>query len=177
MKLIKDILVFALETTGNDIDKDHIIQLSAVLLDKDNLLEKQSFNSYVKVSFLDGTIASHATQLGIDFEVLRKSAKITEVLRDFIKTIGYDPLLTTHSVQNYLFLRQAFKKNLVPFKYDNHILDVWSLGYIYILHYGIKKIPTLTTLSNHFNLKIKNQNNALEKARLTAEVLRKIING
>ena len=177
MKLIKDILVFTIETTGSDVEKDHIVQLSAVVLDKDNLLEKQFFNSYIKVSFLDGTIASHATQLGIDFDTLRKSPKITEVLREFTKTLGYEPLLATSSVQNFLFLRQAFKKNLVPFKYDNHMLDIWSLGYIYILHYGIKKIPTLTTLSNHFNLKIKNQNNALEKARLTAEVLRKIING
>lgn len=177
MKLIKDILVFALETTGSDVEKDHILQLSAVVLDKDNLLEKQYFNSYIKVSFLDGTIADHATQLGIDFDQLRKSPKVTEVLRDFVKNLGYEPLLATNSVQNFLFLKQAFKRNLVPFKYDNHLLDIWSLGYIYILHYGIKKIPTLTTLANHFNLKITNQNNALEKARLTAEVLRKIING
>ena len=177
MKLIKDILVFSIETTGSDVEKDHIIQLSAILLDKDNLLEKMHFNCYVKVSFLDGTISDHAAQLGIEFDQLRKSPKITEALRDFIKTFQYEPLLATNSVQNYLFLKQAYKRNLVPFKYDNHLLDIWSLGYIYILHYGIKKIPTLTTLANHFNLKIANQNNALEKARLTAEVLRKIING
>ncbi len=177
MKLIKDILVFSMETTGADVEKDHIIQLSGVILDKDNLLEKQYFNSFIKVSFLDGTISEHAKQLGIEFDQLRKSPKISEVLRDLVKTIGYEPLLATNSVQNYLFLKQAFKRNLIPFKFDNHLLDIWSLGYIYILHYGIKKIPTLTTLANHFNLKISNQNNALEKARLTAEVLRKIING
>ncbi len=177
MKLIKDILMFAIETTGTDADKDHIIQLGAVLLDKDNLLEKKTFNSYIKVSFLDGTIASHAEQLGIPFDTLRKSPKITEVLREFIKAFDYEPLLASHSVQNFLFLRQAFKKNLVPFKYDAHIVDLWSLSYIYILHYGIKKIPTLNTLSTHFNLKIKNQNDALERARLSAEVFRRIVNG
>ena len=44
MKFIKDILLFQIETTGPNIDRDSIIQLSAVLLDKDNLLEKNFFN-------------------------------------------------------------------------------------------------------------------------------------
>ncbi|QQS22541.1 hypothetical protein IPM19_02820 [bacterium] len=51
MKLIKDILIFQIEATGVDIERDHIIQLSGILLDKDSLLEKNYFNSYVKVSF------------------------------------------------------------------------------------------------------------------------------
>jgi len=177
MKLIKDLLVFHVQTTGTDIERDHILQLGAVLLDKDNLLEKNNFNSYVKVSFLDGTILTHSQQLGIPYEQLRKSPKIAEVLRQFVDTLGVDALLSTNSIQNYLFLRQSFKRNLIPFKYDTHIVDIWSLGYVYVLHYGLKKIPTLQTLANHFNIKIKNPLDSLEQARTAAAVLRKIING
>lgn len=177
MKLIKDILVFQIETTGTDPNRDHIIQLGAVLLDKDSLLEKNNLNAYVKVSFLDGTIQDHANQLGIQFDELRKSPKINEVIKNFVSTFGYDPLLTTQSVQNYLFLMSAFKKTLTPFNYDKHLLDVWSLGYIYSLHAGLKKIPTLNTLANHFNLKLNKPNDALERARLTGNVFKKIING
>lgn len=177
MKLIKDILMFQIETTGADIERDHIIQLGAVLLDKDSLLEKNYFNAYIKVSFLDGTIQAHATQLGVPFDSLKKSPKVNEVVREFVTTFGYEPLLATQSVQNYLFLRKAFKKTLTPFNYDNHMMDVWSLSYIYSLHAGLKKIPTLATLANHFNLKITKPNDALERARLTANVFKKIING
>ena len=60
MKLIKDLLVFHIETTGPDPERDHIIQIAAVLLDKDSLLEKNFQNSFVKVSFLDGTIQKHS---------------------------------------------------------------------------------------------------------------------
>jgi len=177
MKLIKDILIFQLEATGTDIERDHIIQLSGILLDKDSLLEKNFFKSYIKVSFLDGTVQAHANHLDITFDQLRKSPKLAETIKNFVSTFGYEPLLATQSVQNYLFLKQAFKKTLTPFNYDKHLLDIWSLSYIYIIHYGIKKIPTLQTMATHFNLKLSRANDALAKERLTAEVFKKIING
>ena len=129
----------------------------------------------MKVSFLDGTIQKHSEQLGISFDELRQSPKITEAIKDFINTFGFEPLLATNSTASLLFLRNAFKKSLQPFKYDKHVLDVWSLSYIYALHIGIKKIPSLTTLADHFNL--PTAKTGLDKARLTAQILRKIING
>lgn len=175
MKFIKDILLFQIETSGPNVERDSIIQLSAILLDKDNLLEKDFYNSYIKVSFLDNTISRHATQLQIPFESLAKSPKLNEVIKSFANKFGYTPLLATHTVTNVQFLRQAFKKTFIPFDYDSHVLDLWSLGYIYTLHYGVKKMPTLETLAQHFHLKLKHRTNALEKARISAEVFRKII--
>lgn len=177
MKFIKDILLFQIETTGQDVERDTIIQLSAVLLDKDNLLEKNFFNSYVKATFLDNTLAQHAEMLNIPFETLHKSPKLNVVIKDFTTQFGSTPLLSTHTVTNVQFLRQAFKKTFVPYEYDSHVLDLWSLGYVYTLHYGLKKMPTMETLFQHFNLKFTNRHNALEKARLAAEVFRKIVNG
>ena len=177
MKFIKDILLFQIETTGQNIERDSIIQLSAVLLDKDNLLEKNFFNSYIKVSFLDNTITQHAAQLEIPFATLQKSPKLTEVIKQFTAKFGETPLLATHTVNNVQFLRQAYKKAFLPYEFDSHVLDLWSLGYVYTLHYGIKKMPTLETLFTHFNLKFENRHNALEKARLAAEVFRRIVNG
>ncbi len=177
MKFIKDILLFQIETTGNQPDRDSIIQLSAILLDKDNLLEKNYYNSYVKVSFLDSTINQHAEHLNISFETLQKSPKLHDVIKKFLVTFGKEPLLATHGVNNVQFLRHAFKKTLTPFEYHGHVLDLWTLGYIYTLHYGIKKMPTLDTLFHHFNLKPTSRNNALEKARLSATIFKKIVAG
>lgn len=177
MKFIKDILVFHMEVTGKSVERDSILQLSAVLLDKDNLLEKKYFNSYVKVSFLEGTISKHADYLNISFDQLNRSPKLTEAIKNFAKTFDYTPLLATHSTLHYLFLKQAFKKTLVPFKYDDHLINIWSLGYIYTIHYGLGKIPTLITLADYFNLPIKSPTNALDKARVSGEIFKKIVKG
>lgn len=177
MKFIKDILLFQIETTGQNLERDSIIQLSAVLLDKDNLLEKNYFNSYIKVSFLDNTISQHADLLQVPFETLQKSPKLHDVIKAFVAKFGNTPLLASHSVSNVQFLRQAFKKTFIPYEYDNHVIDLWTLGYIYTLHYGVKKMPTMQTLFTHFNLKQTNPHDALEKARLSCEVFKKIVAG
>lgn len=175
MKFIKDILILDIETTGPDIEKDNIIQLAAVVLDKDNLLEKNFYNSYVRVSLLDGTISQHAALLGIPFETLRQSPKIYDVVKHLNNELGSKYLLSVHNMDKLLFLRHAFKKTLVPWPYDNHVLELWTLGYIYTLNYGIKKMPTFHTFVDHFRLKLRNRADALERARLSAEIFRKII--
>lgn len=177
MKFIKDILIIDIETTGPDQDKDNIIQLSAVVLDKDNLLEKNYFNSFVRVSLLDGTITQHADLLNIPFETLRKSPKIYDAVKHFHADLGKNYLLGVHNLDKILFLRSAFKKTGLPWDYDNHVLELWTLGYIYTLNYGIKKMPTFHTFLDHFGLKLKNRSDALERARLSAEIFRKIIKG
>jgi DNA polymerase III epsilon subunit-like protein len=175
MKFIRDILLFDLEVTGPEVEKDNIIQLSAVLLDKDNLLEKNFFNSYVRVSLLEGTITQHATHLNIPFETLQKSPKIYDAVKKFYQAFGTDILLSTHNLTNVLFLRQGFKKAALSFDYDKHVLELWTLGYIYTLNYGIKKMPTFNTLLDHFGMKLKNRHNSLERCRLAADIFRKII--
>jgi DNA polymerase III alpha subunit (gram-positive type) len=177
MKFIKDILLVELETTGPDSDKDSIIQLSAILLDKDNLLEKDFFNSYVRVSLLENTISKHAAMLHIAFESMQKSPKIYETIKKFNDQFDIPVLLASHNFLNLFFLKNAYRKALVPFSFDSHMLELWTLSYIYTLNNGLRKIPTLHTLIDHFNLPLKNPNNALEKVRLEAEIFRRIVRG
>ena len=175
MKFIKDLLFFEIQTTGVDPEKDSVIQISGILLDKDNLLEKNNFNTYIKVSFLDSVINDHAKLLHIDYETLRKSPKIYDAVKNFHKNFGTNLLLATHSFNNVWFLKNAFKKALVPFDYDPHIIQLWTLGYIYTLNYGLKKMPTFHTFVDYFKLKQKQPFDSMEKARLSAEIFRKII--
>ena len=175
MKFIKDLLFFEIQTTGQNADKDSIVQLSAVLLDKDNLLEKNNFNSYIKVSYLDSVIADHARMLNVDQNVLRKSPKVYDCVKQFNSKFGSNLLLASYSYENLQFLKNAFKKAVVPFNYDSHIVQLWTLGYIYTLNYGLKKMPTLNTFLDYFRLKQKNPFDSMERVRLEAEVFRKII--
>jgi DNA polymerase III alpha subunit (gram-positive type) len=175
MKFIKDLLIVSVETTGLNPERDSIIQLSAVLLDKDNLLEKNSFNSYVKASFLDSKILEHSKQLGVPVDIINKSPKSVEVLRKFSETFGTEPLITVHGFSTILFLKQAYKKHGLDFGFDSHYIDIWTLGYIYTLHYGIKKIPSFSTLLDHFRVKQENPNNALERVKNNATIFKQII--
>lgn len=175
MKFIKDILFFDLETTGPDPEKDSVIQLSGVLLDKDNLLEKSNFSSPVRVSLLENTISQHAKILGITFDVMQKSPKIYDTTKRFYQKFGSNLILASRNLKNIFFLRAAFKKSALSFDYDLRVLDLWSLSYIYSLHYGLKKISTFNTLLDLLGLKLKNRNDSLERARLCAEIFRRIV--
>jgi DNA polymerase III alpha subunit (gram-positive type) len=175
MKFIKDLLFFETRTTGNDPDKDTVIQLSAVLLDKDNLLEKANFNTYIKISYLDSVISEHAKLLHVDFETLRKSPKIYDAIKHFHGKFGLNLFLATHNFSGALFLKNAFKKAAMPFDYDLHVIQLWTLGYIYTLNYGLKKMPTLGTLLDHFKLKRQSPWDAMETVRLETEVFKRII--
>lgn len=175
MKFIKDLLFFELHTTGQDSDKDNIIQLSAVLLDKDNLLEKSKFSSFIRVSYLDSIMNEHKKLLHTDYETLRRSPKIYDCVKQFHNKFGTNLLLATHNLTNLLFLKTAFRKAAVPFDYDQHVVELWTLGYVYTLNYGLKKMPTFNTFLDYFKFKQKSPWDALEKARLEAEVFRMII--
>ena len=175
MKFIKDLLFFEIQTTGHDPDKDSIIQLSAILIDKDNLLEKNNFNTYIRVSYLDNIINEHAKLLHTDYESLRKSPKIYDAIKNFHKKFGNNLLLATHGFHHLLFLKNAFKKALVPYDYDHHVVQRWTLGYIYTLNYGVKKMPTFHTFVDYFKMKQKEPWNPMEKVRLEADIFRKII--
>jgi len=104
MKLIKDLLVFHIETTGPDPERDHIIQIAAVLLDKDSLLEKNFQNSFVKVSFLDGTIQKHSEQLGISFDELRQIIHLvsSHFLQQTPQQVCYSCVMLSKKAYNHL---------------------------------------------------------------------------
>jgi DNA polymerase III alpha subunit (gram-positive type) len=176
MKFIKDILIFDVTTTGNNLDKDQIIQLSAVLVNKDNFLGQDFFNNYVRVSLLDGTINQHAQMLNISFEELRSSKKIYDVVKLFDEKFGKEYLLACVNPLGLSFLRQAYKKSSIPFLFDEHVLDIWTLGYIFTLRHGIKKMPSFETMVDFLGLKLKNNNDANEKAKLASLLLKHIIN-
>ena len=175
MKFIRDLLFFELQTTGNNPDKDSILQVSGVLLDKDNLLEKDYFNAYVRVSYLENIIAQHAKLLGIEAEVLKRSAKIYDVAKQFRLKFGNDVLLATHTLTNVLFFKNGFKKAALHFDYEPHIVDLWTLGYIYTLNYGLKKMPTFHTFVSLLGFKNPHPQDAFEKVKLETEIFKKII--
>jgi DNA polymerase III epsilon subunit-like protein len=174
-RFVKDLLIVEIEATGSDVDKDAIIQLSGLLLDKDNLLEKGVFNTYVRTSLLEGTLAKHAEFLDVPFETIKKSPKAMDAAKQFAEFIHPNATPAFQNVRNLVFLKNLYKKVNYPLPLNLQIFQLWTLEYVLSIKLGLNKLPTLQTLLDYFGLPVKNPHNSLERARLEAEVLRRIV--
>ena len=177
MKFARDLLLIDLKTTGPDFHKDLPLQLSAVLLDKDNLLEKSYFNSYIKHYFSQSTNDRIVQILGINKDIWMASPNLKTVLTKFQEQFPFNVIISSHNITNVNFLREAFHRANLSYEYDYHILELWSLGFFFLAKQNIKKVPTAETLGSYFKLRLENPNDALSTSRYLAEILRKLAKG
>lgn len=175
MKFLRDLLFVNVQTTGPDPERDYIIQLTGLVLNKENLLEKARYSSLVRVSLLDSVIGKHAQLLEVDVKTLRQSPKPLEVLREFYQ-LGTDVFLATHTPESILFLRALFKKQQLTYPYPVHVVDCWTLSYVYCLSLGLKKVPTTHTMLEYFNIRPQGTVSPLERIRLEAEIFKRVVN-
>ncbi len=175
MRFIKDILLIDLETSGPDVERDVVVQFGAVLLDKDNLLEKANYSTYVRNSLLSETLQGHAASVRVDISVLQNSPKPLDFIKEVTTRFRPDATLAVPSASQLFSFRQMFRKQATAFPYDLSVIDLWTLYYTFGMRIGLKKIPSLHTLLDHFHLRISNPYDAFERVKLQAEVLRKIL--
>ena len=174
MKFARDILLIDIESTGPDPVKDFPLQLAAVLLDKDNLLEKGSFNSYIRFPFSQTTNDRIVQTLGIPKENWIKAPNLKTVLNSFKDAFSYNVTIASHNIIAANFLREAFRRANIPYEYDYHLLDLWTLGYFYLSRQNVRKIPTAETVGTFFKIQKVKEHDALANCRYLAEILRKL---
>ena len=176
MRFARDILLIEIETTGNNPEKDFVLQISAILLDKDNLLEKDNFSTYVKHAFSQSTNDRIIQTLGITKEVWMNSPNQREVIQYFNSRFPYNVTISTHNIANVLFLKEMYKQLRIPYEFDYHIIDIWTLAHVFFARQNLKKIPTAETLATYFKLPLGREHNTADKSKLLAELFRKLLN-
>ncbi len=167
MQFAKDILVIDFEGL------EEPIQLGAVLLDKETLVEKDSFISYIHgdVSENDKTIT------GITQEMLDTAPTQAEVGRIIFEKFGTDVLITCW-VTN---LDMAHFKKIIKAagidvrKYDYHVLDLWPVAYTHLLKKGYTGSMRSEGIFQQFGATPRGFHDALQDCRIAADVLRKIV--
>ncbi len=174
MRFIKDLLFIDLETSGLDPDKDVIVQIGAVLLDKDNLLEKAFFTAYVRNSLLAETLTEQAKTSHLSVEILQSGLKPLDFLKQFTQFAGIGCTLLVPNSLKFLFLKQAYKKQTISFPFELYALDFWTMCYVRSMSKGLKKIPTLHTLAEEFHLTLKNPYNAFERVKVEAKIFKRV---
>ena len=156
-------LVFDLETTGLDNQRDEIIEIGAVKIKDGKIIDR-----YSSIVCPEQSIPLKITELtGISQEMVNDAPCITDIIDEFLDFAG-DAVLTAHNVSfDYGFMRSILKRTGRPYP-DNPVLDTLSLSRA--LYPGLKN-HKLNTLCEKFGINLKNHHRSLDDAEATAELL------
>ncbi|MFW6035758.1 MAG: PolC-type DNA polymerase III [Halothermotrichaceae bacterium] len=159
--------VFDFETTGLKNRKDEIIEIGAVKVENDEIIDE--YGTFVKP---DKAIPAKITELtGISNKMIAEAPKLEVIIDDFLEFIG-DSVLTAHNaVFDYGFLKMALKKTNKKM-ISNPVLDTLNLSRALLPDLKNHKLNTLT---KHLNIGLDNHHRAVDDAKATAEMLIKLI--
>lgn len=160
-----DYTVIDIETTGLSIHSNEIIEISALKVRDDKVIEK--FSSLIKP---EGHINSFISKLtGITNEMVQEAPAITEVLPAFTKFLDNDCILghNVHFDINFIYtnLKKYFNKEL-----PNSYTDTMKLSRKYC------KLPShrLSYLAEKFGISTEGHHRALNDCIMTFEIYKKI---
>lgn len=158
--------VFDLETTGLNNNRDEIIEIGAIKIEKGEIVGE--FGSFIKP---EGRIPAKITELtGIDDDMVKNAPGLKKVINNFLEFVN-DSVLVAHNANfDYGFLRSAFKKLGIVEK-DYPVLDTLALSRAL---FPDLKNHKLNTLANYFNVSLEHHHRAVDDARATAEILLKL---
>ncbi len=179
----RHLLLLDLETTGTDERVHEIIQLSAVLLDRKTLREVKHFSSYAKpVRWAKREREAMAVNKLTPAE-LRNAPALANVLRSFSRAFKPAEVVLCHygSSLDINFLKNAFRDNRLPWRFDYHYFNLFGLFWTYLaLKRDLKNRDRFTGFSledlmGRFGIVSKNRHDGLEDCRVEAEILRRVM--
>lgn len=183
MNFYKDILLVDLEMTGLDVARHEIIQIAAVLLDKETLKEKKSFVSFARPKAWQRRDKVSMEVNKISWESLKDAPDLKQVLQDFAKAFALKKTVLSYygGPLDIDFLKAAFKRNNLSWQFDYHYFNLWPVFYVYMAERNLLKNKkkhagfTLEDIAGHFGVTIEGaRHDALFDCRLEAEILRAI---
>lgn len=161
----KDILMLDFE------GRNKPVQIGAVLLDKETLEEKDSFVSYVHQD-----MTTVQTKSGITQEMLAGAPSQEEVGKALVEKFGTHFLIgswvANMDTQHFRTLITAAGYTWDQF--DFHVVDVWPAAYIHLVKKGYKGSIFSEEMFQAFSAKPRGLHDALEDARIAADVLRQL---
>lgn len=169
------LLVIDLETTGVDPTTDSILQIGGSLLAPDTLNEEASFETLVRPS---SPISVESWRIhGLTADRLESAPPLLAAVAEFEAFAPQDVLLGGHNVAfDVAFLKAAYADQGLDYRFDYHTIDVWSIAFFVLGARGVGSGElSLDSLSELFGISRSHNHDALEDARLTAEILRRLL--
>jgi DNA polymerase-3 subunit alpha (Gram-positive type) len=176
----KNLLVLDLETTGADPALHSTIDIGAVLLERSTLNELRSWSALIKRQETNETEAYAMALHGHSMEELQNARDPKEAVGEFLNVFGTDYILTGWNIGfDVQFFRALLRRTgyIGAFnEIDYHRLDVWSNAqFLRSIGWLKSDISSLTCLCKDLELPRSQCHTGLEDARLTATVLRRLV--
>ena len=161
-KLVDNYVLVDIETTGLSPIKDDIIEIGAIKVEKNLIVDK--YNSLIQI---DRKLTPFITNLtGITDEMLKEGRPIDVVLQEFLKFLG-NQVIIGHNVNfDMAFINEKCKKHLQTYL-TNDYLDTMKKKK--------KALPNsinykLGTLAKRFHVDYSNAHRGLEDVEITYQV-------
>ena len=163
----EDYVVIDLETTGLSPQRDEVMEIGAVKVQKGKV--EATFQALVKIN---GKIPPSVSQLtGLTDEMLQtKGRLLQEVLTDFLSFVGELPVVAHNGDFDYAFLRTACANHGLPL-FSNRRTDTLTLAKRWI-----EQIPDykLETLVEHLSIPVNRLHRSLEDCFATMQLYEKL---
>jgi len=169
-----------LETTGSDYVNDYPIQIGAILVKTKNFEIIKEYSSLINIP--EGIIISEKAKEihGLKKEDIKNAPKPKNVLKDFFNEFGTDYAFAGWNVCfDVSFFRKICIENGFKNQYKEinfHHLDVQSIAKYLKIKGNLEGKISLSNLCKIYNLKRSENHDALEDAKLSFEVLRRLCN-
>jgi len=169
-----------LETTGSDYTNDYPVQIGAILVKIGNFEIIKGYSSLINIP--KGVIISKKAKEihGLKKEDIKNAPKPKKVLKDFFNEFGTD---YAFAGWNVCFDVSFFRKICIENGFNNqykeinfHHLDVQSVAKYLKIKGNIEGEISLRNLCKTYNLKRSENHDALEDAKLSLEVLKRLCN-
>lgn len=163
-ELSHETVVFDIETTGFSNQSDHIIEIGAVKLRDNEIVDSMDVfvNPGVPIPF-------RITQLtSITDDMVMNAQSISEVLPAFLEFCG-DAVIVAHNAEfDTGFIREAAKRLALP--YHPTIVDTVGLSRLLLPRLSRYK---LDTVARELKVSLEHHHRAVDDARCTAEIYRR----
>ena len=161
-------IVFDLETSGLCVSTDSIIEIGAVKVFNNKIIDKFS-----EICKFDGILDPVVTKVtGISDSDLKNAPNKVDVLNKFVKFLGNDVLIGHNLLKfDMPFLNYELVKNGMS-KLNNSLLDTLQLSYKYAPR---MKNHKLISLLNYYSIEYDTLHRALDDAIATQKLFEKMI--
>lgn len=163
---IKDYTVIDIETTGFDTSNDKIIELAAIKIRNNQIVDK--YSTLINPEIIVDEFITKLT--GINNELLINAPTIDKKIKDYINFIGNDVVIG-HNVN--------FDINFIYDRYNEYFSKFFSNDYIDTLRISKKIIKGLNnyklkTLAENFDINYDNAHRAFNDCIITNELYQKL---
>lgn len=161
-KLVDNYVLVDIETTGLSPIEDDIIEIGAIKVEKDKIVDK--YNTLIQINRKLTPFITNLT--GITDEMLEKGKPIDTVLPEFLNFLG-DQVIIGHNVNfDIAFINEKCKKYLQTYLTND---------YVDTMQIAKKAVPNsinykLGTLAKRFHIDYSNAHRGLEDVEITYQV-------